>query len=513
MLKKQIYSSPMNNRNADSKDLRPKMILPPRSRIGIGVVLLLLAIFLFIFVRDRKTQFSIELRAEGFYPSELNIPVGSTVTFKTNTAKAFWPASNFHPSHKLYPDFDAKAPIAATASYPFVFDKAGVWRYHDHLNSRNTGTIIVREKLFTKGNNPCHDPTLGTKDVKTQEVCWIQEIEEILAKEGIDRAFEKFGQLYETKQAFSSDCHDVTHLLGEAAYRAYAKDRTVITSEKTAYCGYGFYHGFIEALLFTTGNFEEAKAYCRATHAKLSETVVKPNAIYSCFHGLGHGTFDTQSYAKWGSDEGMMSEAIQTCEAVTMGEEQELVKQCATGVFNALANAYNNNTYNLTLQKANPLGICERQTNEEYKKACFREVAYVYIISLSDDRGSRLHTISQMPDRVGANAAMYAFMSEEARLGMDTESLASFAASCESLSATDLKVSCAEGVATGLFLWGKPGVEHKNALAFCSEPALGTDARDACMIYIVSRISTVNNKESFQKICETIDPEYRKYCI
>jgi hypothetical protein len=466
--------------------------------VGIALIVIAVAICAWYFFWPR--EYTIELRAGGFYPLAVTVPAGSTIVFVNKTDRPFWPASNFHPSHKLYPEFDAKTIIPAGESWRFAMHRVGLWRYHDHLTSSHGGAIRVRISPWAR-NFTCEG-----------EACFIQEIEAVLQSEGIDAAFERFGQLYEGNPSFSSTCHDVTHLLGEAAYREYMSEGKIVTTTKTAYCGYGFYHGFIEALLFTTGNFEHAKAYCRETQDVLSRHIERPNAIYSCYHGIGHGTFDTQGYAAWGDDRGMLTAALATCEQVTQGDELELVKQCATGVFNALANAYNTNTYDLFHNEQNLWEICETQANVEYKKACFREVAASYIKDTYPHKDEALLMISQMRDRVGANATMNAYMAEAARLNPDI-SLDQWVDICEGMIAEDLSSSCAEGVVAGLFLWGKPGQEHEEAVSFCDMDGLSLRNKNVCFGYILPRIKTVYSQQKATELCMTMDHAYQKYCL
>lgn len=87
----------------------------------------------------------ITLTPEGFSPAEITIARGDTVTFRTTTGKRFWPASNLHPSHAIYSDFDPKEPVAPDDTWSFTFDRAGEWRFHDHLAPYFTGTITVTE--------------------------------------------------------------------------------------------------------------------------------------------------------------------------------------------------------------------------------------------------------------------------------------------------------------------------------------------------------------------------------
>ncbi|MBI2594782.1 MAG: cupredoxin domain-containing protein [Candidatus Colwellbacteria bacterium] len=80
----------------------------------------------------------------GFSPATLTVKKGETVTFKNNSGKSFWPASAVHPTHTVYPEFDAKQGIAPGAAYSFTFSRTGSWKYHNHLNPSLTGTITVQ---------------------------------------------------------------------------------------------------------------------------------------------------------------------------------------------------------------------------------------------------------------------------------------------------------------------------------------------------------------------------------
>lgn len=78
-----------------------------------------------------------------FSPAELNLKIGDIVIFKNLSQQDFWPASDPHPSHAAYPEFDAKKAIAENGSFQFKFLKAGSWAYHNHLNPSAKGVIKV----------------------------------------------------------------------------------------------------------------------------------------------------------------------------------------------------------------------------------------------------------------------------------------------------------------------------------------------------------------------------------
>jgi len=86
---------------------------------------------------------SVLLTENGFEPNEISVLLGSEVTFSTTLDKPFWPASNLHPQHTIYSQFDPMRPIESNESWSFVFNKEGTWNYHDHIRSYFTGTVYV----------------------------------------------------------------------------------------------------------------------------------------------------------------------------------------------------------------------------------------------------------------------------------------------------------------------------------------------------------------------------------
>ena len=83
------------------------------------------------------------LTENGFGPEVSNIHRGDTVIFRSMTGKHFWPASDLHPTHLLYPEFDPREPIRPQDTWQFRFDRPGRWTFHDHLSPYFTGTINV----------------------------------------------------------------------------------------------------------------------------------------------------------------------------------------------------------------------------------------------------------------------------------------------------------------------------------------------------------------------------------
>jgi hypothetical protein len=87
--------------------------------------------------------YQIILTKDGFYPLEITLAPGDQIEFKSELG-AFWPASDLHPTHGIYPEFDPKEPIDPDKTWTFQFLKSGRWKFHDHLNPYFRGIIVVK---------------------------------------------------------------------------------------------------------------------------------------------------------------------------------------------------------------------------------------------------------------------------------------------------------------------------------------------------------------------------------
>src|SRR6185503_5181523 len=138
------------------------------------------------------------------------------VTFISNTGQPFWPASDPHPTHQIYPEFDPKQPIQPGKSWSFTFNRVVNWGYHNHLDSLEHANIIVLDSNGKQVHLDCGQQ-------QNQAACWQQDIETTLSQKGLDAAFDELAKLYDTEPAFSENCHAYTHILGQAAYYEFKK--------------------------------------------------------------------------------------------------------------------------------------------------------------------------------------------------------------------------------------------------------------------------------------------------
>lgn len=90
-------------------------------------------------------DYVVEITDAGFSPQTLEITKGETVAWVNKGEGYYWPASNIHPTHKIYPEFDPLEPLAPGEAWAFTFEQAGEWRCHDHLGPSRNCTIRVSE--------------------------------------------------------------------------------------------------------------------------------------------------------------------------------------------------------------------------------------------------------------------------------------------------------------------------------------------------------------------------------
>jgi len=79
----------------------------------------------------------------GFSPVSINIKLGETVTWKNDSSDLMWVASAIHPIHAEYPGFDQLKGSEKGTTYSFKFEKAGTWKFHNHLNPGKVGIVVV----------------------------------------------------------------------------------------------------------------------------------------------------------------------------------------------------------------------------------------------------------------------------------------------------------------------------------------------------------------------------------
>ena len=92
-----------------------------------------------------NTEPTVSYTDNGFIPNTITIKYGDKVKFINNSNGDMWVASNNHPTHTIYSQFDEKTFVRHGGIYEFTFYQVGKWGYHNHMNASKTGTVIVNQ--------------------------------------------------------------------------------------------------------------------------------------------------------------------------------------------------------------------------------------------------------------------------------------------------------------------------------------------------------------------------------
>lgn len=108
-------------------------------------------------VENTIPEVTVAYTDQGFSPKEITVALGTTVNFVNQSSKGMWVASAKHPDHTVYsgtslnqhcPDtanasFDECTAVVSGNSFSFTFNKEGTWKYHNHVDATQFGTVIV----------------------------------------------------------------------------------------------------------------------------------------------------------------------------------------------------------------------------------------------------------------------------------------------------------------------------------------------------------------------------------
>ena len=455
--------------------------------------------------------FTVTLTDRGFQPDTLTIRKGDTVRFVSVEHAAFWPASDPHPTHSLYPAFDPLQPIPQNQSWSFVFDTPGTWGYHDHLSPAYTGTIVVLSPQGkTVGGDAC---TASPHSID----CWRAALLQSVETQGPKAALQKLADFYRTEPGFPAQCHALAHDIGVASYRPYLSDPSSIVTPDAAYCANGFYHGFMEAFLTATRDPAQAKAFCTYIGQKLGAEA--PDAELQCYHGIGHGAMDfaigqqmLASSTNALKPQELINPALALCTSV--GTTADELYRCNSAVFNSLANLYEASTtrqeFNLTLNYKDPLAICRAYSDPGVQDSCYGNMNSLLYDMTGRNFLRAAKYIEQIPDTARATSAM-SYLA--AITGQDTtrEDPEKSIGVCNAIQSRLLN-SCVDGLAHSFLEMGQPGQEGQEALSFCGLPGLAGSEKEECFRYVLSSLHGWFSPEEGKLLCASADAQYRHYC-
>jgi len=461
-----------------------------------------------LLIPEETSKYVITYTDNGYQPSTLTIPLGSKVTFRNNSTNPHWPASDLHPSHNLYAEFDPQEAILPNKNWAFIFDTPGLWAFHNHLQSFQGGHITV----LNKDNSV---PSLNCTDKQNDIDCWSASLVLILKTKGLASAYDYLKKLHQTEPDFAPRCHSFAHDLGLKTYIYYGSSLTMIP--ETGYCNGGFYHGYLEGMINDLFNLTEVEEFCTQVGLDISD--VYPNAENQCRHGIGHGLGEHIIYTNtymWGDPNSMYEKATDWCDGLNDSYDQKM--RCASGAISVVVDwAFSDKNFTHYLEPEFILNLCQQQGKEFSKDGCYWEVSKRMIFINEYDPTKTFDTLIKffpMADTdkyLGRSIRSISNIFGKTRIYEDDETTINFCRT--NLPTADLQSYCLIGMVEGMLFSGEPGNEGERALKFCNATSMYPNEKTSCYKSVQDIISD-SSQNLFISVCSDTPDVYKtKKCL
>lgn len=342
--------------------------------IKIGVLLSFFCLFLTFNAGKilAKNKTVIKITADGFSPRQVTIEKNSTVIFLNENRVDHWPASDFHPTHSIYPEFDPKKPIIPQSAWELQMNKIGIWKYHDHLYPHRKGVIKVvgesdKQKfaLFDSLNKFIEQleysilmffsrTKVKDKFINNSNTIKIDDFKKLKAEEQyeyLEKIIKQFGFQNAWEYIYQ---HDLAHFLGAKIYESEGLSGLSFCNPSFAF---GCYHGFSEAAFASNlDKLDELGKSCQQVGH------INSGPWASCIHGIGHGVATYFETIK-------LEESLVICDKLLQG-----ANYCHDGVFMEFALSAPKSLYEV--EKKDPLYPCNK-IEPIYRQGCARQQPHV----------------------------------------------------------------------------------------------------------------------------------------
>ena len=343
--------------------------------------------------------------------------------------------------------------------------------------------------------------------VTSKQNCYINRITGVVESRGLNDALDLLAGIYKADPDFGQYCHFVSHALGQSAYAVFHKGGDLKLNDKTSYCGYGFYHGFMEALFATTHDFDEARAFCH-----YAGTVVPLPVGYAegaCYHGIGHGVTDGYDSSLWGDPAKMAAPGLTLCQNVATSSTWRY--RCDSGVFNSIAILFHDPKYKLNTN-GNPFTLCDTASYDtEARESCFDQMNTfaVYLAGGDLKRAIRFTTnIDDPHDRDIAIRGITSYYIQDLKQRNQQLDLVTVVNVCGSLPVA-LSETCIKGIVDGTGEFGTPGAQYADMKEICDNSDLADNFKQICYNEIVSLAQMSYIHENPGSVCLEIPDKYR----
>ncbi len=272
-----------------------------------------------------------------------------------------------------------------------LLSAGGVFGYQK-LNSqviRQPANNQTVEDLIKRSAEQTVDPAISEKDsvqpkivdTSISDKCIIEQAQTfscyedyysaLVKRKGVAAAFSDLKARYDQSGYIKSQCHPITHVIGNTAALIFTDVGTAYT-KGDSFCWSGYYHGVMEGIIgqiTPTDLVNKMDSICDKIPGKVSYSF----DYYNCVHGLGHGVMAISQ------DE--LFDSLKLCDAIRGSWEQQ---SCYGGVFMENVIVDNKNHFTKYLKPSEPLYPCTA-VEDRYKGTCYlMQTSYMLKVTNSD---------------------------------------------------------------------------------------------------------------------------------
>lgn len=443
-----------------------KILLNRHLFLVVCVLIAVPAIYYLSVWNDKLTHVEIiSITDNGFIPEEIKVEKGTSLIFRNDGQKQHWPASNFHPTHTLYPEqggcigskFDACRGLEPGEEYSFKFNVPGTWPVHDHIFPGLTMVIKVVERndFGVKKSNffgEISDKPLP-EEFRNSDYLMQRKVIEKLIKDDPVYAWDYLKRAFLVNGEVVGNAHEFAHTIGNAIYKQMGLDG--ITSCDATFA-YGCYHGVTEDLLRVEGTDSILKTQKRC----LEIYPPKVNNLYTgCIHGMGHGLLTREELN--------VGRALRDCDLL----DKQYRNYCYDGVF--MENGFLEP--NRKFDSESFWNFCT-ELNDAYQYNCGRYQAQILLSVFGNNIEDIGRECSNAPNNV-------------------------------------FKTTCAESL--GYFISQKTSGKMKEIINLCGEISDG-QVRNYCIIAAAREAifqEYQNWRENSLALCQTLSGDWQSQCL
>jgi hypothetical protein len=170
------------------------------------------------------------------------------------------------------------------------------------------------------------------------------------------------------------------------------------------------------------------------------------------------------------------------------------------------------NQFGLRLPEEDALSLCRSFDDQEVSSACYYELSMKILPFVGNDivRVHDMYAASIVDDAI-ANMVMSSAVAAIIGNVITEDDFVPYLTECRKIPER-VQSGCLAGITGAFVAYGEPEIEYVKALAFCGDPELREEERNACYQNIFRTFKGAYTKEKVADLCTRIDPAYHRYC-